>query len=648
MPRNRHYPYLSRFEVHRQPSEEGKNTTRLSPVPSIVLEVFRGLEDFACDDLLRRLPNGRLRADDIDTALHSSFLVLSNHASRTALETALPFVSGRHILVGRCRFPDALLERLANDRKLLATCRRRNINCRRRKQHKASHDVKEESSVEPCSTHEDAEPETHTDGGGTNGSFPTNSVERLENGAHASEEQLKALMQDFWVTNLMNFRAALKQWAKHMEDTGKLPTQVTQGKWSYRVSVDRSTYRLPSLTTTDLEGVLADCVWGTLNGSARRFNRPEMISHVVSLRSPDLGIRLVFVPWLGAIHGTAPSRGDLPTATNNLAQAWENNPPGSMMLMVKLDRFDDDDREGGSDVKTLSNDCVDAEEGEAYREATLSQNGSKASGEVSASTYPHRPSVDFDLVDSGTALARFRAYTLASLLPLDLANQDGTNKLQIWEPCVGSGSIAIELAYALSERLGSSLPITKATIFGSDIKADEVKRARIISRMSGWPVGVEQDGITIHFKQLELSELRSVGQDGSESDEVGDWFSACTLDGIVTDLPWGRRVLGHGALSSLYLRFVQACTWSLRPGRYALALTLEHKTLQRALREAEILARKRGQQWCMAVEQLSVEPASSAVEKQGVRQAQELQSIRIVGMKLRSYIFLLKKVPVSP
>ncbi|CAO1631783.1 unnamed protein product [Parajaminaea phylloscopi] len=639
LPRSGQHRLLLQLKAKLEGACTDTSNSPPSSLPRIVLEVFRGLEDFVIHDLANRLPNGQVDLQGIDTALHSSFLVLPPASSESALRTPLPFISGKHFLVASQRFPDDLLQRMAEDRRLLGTFKWRNKSGRKKKQRKAALAAQAgQGQVSGSLTNTD--PRSEVEGTPLDA---TPEVERLDDGSVKSEADLETFMQEFWRLHLPQFRQTLSVWCEHMKSEGRLP-DGPDSNWTFRVRVDRSAYHLPSLVTTDLERILADCVWTALNGPEIGPEDPEAVPHPVSLSTPDLDVRLHFVPWLGALDGSEGAEADLPTATKNFAQAWENNPPGSMMLLLKLDHVDDEDEDGSVESTGRGKDGARGDEpGEKVSSTRLT---------ASSRAFDHRPLVGLELRDGGTALARFRAYTLASMLPLCVSDeQAATDRLLIWEPCVGSGAIAIEMAHCLAEQLGTSIAAKGATIFGSDAAQDEIERAEAFSRLSGWPAGTARQGIKLKYKQLDIFDFAENGLDeasaGSQSPGTSDWFAPGTLDGIVTDLPWGRRVLGHGALSSMYLRFAQACTLALKPGAYALALTLEHKTLQRALREAETLARKRGQKWCMAIEELAVDPADSAIDRQGARQARELSGIRIVGMRLRPYVFLLKKVAVS-
>lgn len=632
--RNRKDSFVLELKPFSSPNYTEGRILETTETPPLVLEIFRGLEDFARRDFVTRLDISDEATAELRTALHSSYLLTPRSLSDSALQMPLPFVSGKYFLVGMTRLPDELTAKLSEERKLLGTFKWRNKSARQKKKHRR---VAEQSANDGGQATEENE-EGHEDR--AEEPSPAQGIQRLEDGITLSEARMKSIIERLWKDNVGEFHKVLDAWAKHLKSRGRLPSGKDT-RWSWRASVDRSAYHFPTLVTTQLEGVLADCIWRTFNGEAR-IDKGEYIAHPVSLKEPDLDVRLVFVPWLAAEEATPSNESDTATSRpKNFAQAWESNPPGSIMLTVKLEHTDDFENLTDSIV---SDSTRISGSRELLREASQS-----------SLALAHRPFVSNDLTEGGTALARFRAYSLASLLPIvrEDAGKTVSASLRFWEPCVGTGSIAIELAQMLAERKNMiSAPEQTITVYGSDVGEEEVKRAREISRLSGWPESVTRDGVRLRIEHLDLANLAtSATQEGDEATGLmglRDWFEPGTLDGVVTDLPWGRRVLGHGALGGLYLRFVQACVRSLRPGRYAVALTLEHKTMHRALREADGFARKRGEKWTMAIEELSLNDGeTSVVERQGQRQAMELEGIRVVGMGLRPYIFLLKKVPLT-
>lgn len=564
---------------------------------SVVLETFRGIEDYTLRDFLVRT-NGC--ADEaincIKTAVHSSHIIAPPKLASIALSSPLPFVHASYLYVASAALPEELLDQFIADRKILGTVKPSTAN---RKAKKAAHKRRGGKQGKGQAVDEDAREEGDTGAVGSSAPAPADSspsVERTPEGSVASEARLLDLITSLWRNNLARVVTAIKAWEQGMIDSGKLSFDAG---WTFRTSIDRSAYQFPTLVTCQLEKLVGEVVWETINGNVAATASPP---HPVSLTNADLDIVLKFVPSLRGdeagefdpMRAQRMIKGRSGSGPANLSQCWENNPPGSLLLMIKLND------KGG--------------------EGTLQ----------------HRPTIDHTLTDGGTSFARFRAYSLASMLPVPAPGPPTTaSPLRIWEPCVGTGSIVIELAAALRERR------LQADVFGSDIEADDVAMARRISEMSHWPEDTKQDGVTVHYKHMDLRDEKA----------TAEWIGRESLDAIVTDLPWGRRVLSHGALQTLYVDFINACLRTLRPHAYALVLTLEHRTLARALLQAEGLMRRRGGKWKMELEPLKLSTEGvpdivARVNKQGHRQADEAEGIRLVEMGLRPNVCLLRKTPL--
>lgn len=178
----------------------------------------------------------------------------------------------------------------------------------------------------------------------------------------------------------------------------------------FRASVDRTGLSLPTLKTADFEIVLGSMTWLWLNGDK---NVKEGPSWTVDLKEPDLDVVVKMLPgWGEAIE---------------LDPYWRtqmNNPPSSFLYLL----------------------CI-CQQSEAI----------------------HRPHLPIPIFQGGTPLARYRAYTLAAALPIVETRKQ---HLTIWEPCVGTGSIAIELDSTLAKRE------CEYTIFASDLFVEEIEKAR--------------------------------------------------------------------------------------------------------------------------------------------------------------------------
>lgn len=551
---------------------------------ALVLENFRGLEDFTLRDLQTRLGRTMIStAPPIKTAVHTGHLIIPQQLAQVVWQLPdLPFVSNKYVLIASKSLPEALLNQLLEDRQTLGTRKQSRVN--QKAKARAKKGVVAADSDKP--TKEKA----------------AELVERTSDGQVASEDRLLAFIQEIWSESAPAIDTALEAWKKYSIASGSL--SADNKRWSFRATVERSVYKLPTLVSSDICRHVGEHVWATLNGRLTVDDDPP---HPVSLKECDLDVVCSFVPWLGADKTVPVIREGEEKPT--YGKAWNANPPGSVVFMIKLP------------------------DGPLTPQASHRPTAAETKEESQA--------------EGSTALARYRAYTLASLLPLPIAPTAKAEKqLKIWEPCVGTGAIAIELCALLHERG------LRATIFGSDVEEENIAAARRVSRASEWQEGVSRDGVEVRYEHLDLKDeagaalFLDLPTTGEASRGEG------LLDGIVVDLPWGRRELSHGVLASLYAHFLQACLRTLKPYHYAIAVTLEHKTLQRALIEVEGVIRRRGHsRWMMKLERLvlnegEAEGEGSQVNAQGAKQADELGGARTVEMGLRPAVYLLKKVPL--
>lgn len=184
----------------------------------------------------------------------------------------------------------------------------------------------------------------------------------------------------------------------------------TEPKPRFRATVDRRGYSLPTLTTSQLAKELGELVWEWLNG---KTDLP-LGDWEVGLQQPDLDVTLKLLAGTGGSEAVDPH-----WATK------EFNVPGRFAYLIPIPQR----------------------------------------------TPPsNRPPVPNHLIHGGTALARYRAYTLATALPLP--NHDDQGYLRVWEPCVGSGSVAVELAAACARKRIS------CEVFASDLLTTEVTKAK--------------------------------------------------------------------------------------------------------------------------------------------------------------------------
>lgn len=265
----------------------------------------------------------------------------------------------------------------------------------------------------------------------------------------------------------------------------------------------------------------------------------------------------------------------------------------------------------------------------------------------------HRPPIPTDLLEGGTALARYRAYLMSLALPLP-HGQEQNDRLRILEPCVGSGAIAVELYAALEVRLAEGV---KAEILACDADQAEVGKAEQMFRLCGLPLPDADQAGSKNEATISLACLDS-GDPVALSSFVG---GSSSVDAIISDLPWGHRVSSHQQLSKLYPRLVDSFCCVLKPAGVALLMTAEHLLLRRACKALEAKVRKAGGGFVLDYVPLALDVPGGQVEgyaeerggqgedaeslAQAGREAAALnEGERTVDVGYRVYLCLLKKV----
>jgi RluA family pseudouridine synthase len=198
----------------------------------------------------------------------------------------------------------------------------------------------------------------------------------------------------------------------------------------------------------------------------------------------------------------------------------------------------------------------------------------------------HRPKdMPHHLVHGGTVLARYRAYILAIACPL--LSSPEQKHVRIWESCAGSGSLAVELRNALEQRGIAS------TMFVSDVLATEIEKCKEMFTLCS-PNWYANDDVKIE------------AVDATDAAACERFVGApSSIDTILTDLPWGRRVLSHATIAKMYPAFLHTFARMLKPGAIAFLMTAEPKTILRAVKAYEAEARKRNWTYILSVEEIN-------------------------------------------
>jgi len=125
----------------------------------------------------------------------------------------------------------------------------------------------------------------------------------------------------------------------------------------------------------------------------------------------------------------------------------------------------------------------------------------------------------------------------------------------VLDPMCGTGTILIERA-----------ALGPARLIGSDAFGEAMHEARM---------NVDASGVSAHLIQADARRLP---------------FASASLDKVLCNLPWGRRVLSYRAIRRLYKRFVPELERVLRPGGRAVLLTTQWGLMVSLVHRAPSLA----------------------------------------------------------
>ncbi|SNX85475.1 related to DRAP deaminase RIB2 [Melanopsichium pennsylvanicum] len=587
----------------------------------VVFQVFGGFEDFASREILSQalalLPYHSDPHAGTSSSIHSGHVVVSDpclatHSLEAYFNAKLGIAKTAYLLVASEEFPRDLAKELKHDKYVGGASKRAKWKAKELRKALAKKEGRRKVGTQKTNAGIIDKPVILRDEGvrkepeiaasqvaGQAASSRTDLQTNAENETEAdegapfpSEEKLLRLLDTIWERSRSQLDSAVAIWnGIYTSITGEqlLPSQRT-----YRASVDRATYNLPSLNSQIMERYVGELAWDYLNGRDTHLDAPT--NWKVDLEQPVLDITLKFFPGfgIGDEFEQELSSTDDPTLKSE----------GRIAYMLKL-----------------SNPCV---------------------------PFPRRPAGRNELLVGGTAMAEYRAASLALALPIpvertvkDGTKVDSTSPVRILEPCCGHGILVFETA-AMMEARGIT-----GDIFGCDVDDLVVNRAKQISTLAGFSPN-DSGKVKVHLRDLDATDRSSleafVGGKGS-------------MDAIITDLPWGKREKASQSLSKLYHFLLESWYGVLRTGGYIVTVTAEHKTLSRALSVFETNCRKKRSGSCLVMEDvrmLQVEGQDGVrgwedekVKKQGVLEAKRNDRMRKIEIGYHVYVFLIRKVAIQ-
>ncbi|KAK0524618.1 hypothetical protein OC842_005784, partial [Tilletia horrida] len=367
----------------------------------------------------------------------------------------------------------------------------------------------------------------------------------------AEEEQRLSRTLSAWT---QTFRAAGQASSSTHADTPAAPS-------TFRLTFERGHYSFPLIRSRDISKAISEQAWAWLtapgNGDSGRA------SWKVSLDHAQLDITLKLIPALWTHIGTADDE-DLPRRIRNC------NPAGSLAILFRLP---------SPPATTVP----------AYRQ--------------------NLPA--FNDLPNCTAMMRYRAaaLALAASLPSYTFSSSAPSAqpaVRILEPCCGTGGMAVELAVAIARKQqpvptsqhttssDSAASPTPVEIYACDIDYRFAKRSGEVFRASGFRTrdftlnvgGPSDDRPPAPSATAASSTITLINAhlDASSPNALSTFVHGPdSVDLILTDLPWGFRVLNQRKLISLYTSLLASFLPVLKPGAFVYLVTAGSSILIRAL-----------------------------------------------------------------
>lgn len=580
----------------------------------IAFQVFGGFEDFAQREILQQIaarqhqhPISALPAG-ISSSVHSAHVhiqveTLVAPALQAFMEARLAGVKTAYLLTARHDFPRELAAQLKHEKATGGTSKRSKWKAKELRKAIANGRRKVPTMVSNQDVQRQREKtaeeeENDLDFGNLHleeGNRSETTSEDAPRTTFASEIRLLQLLDDVWVSSTDQLDKALASWISIREATTGEGLRSEQ--LSYRATVDRATYNLPSLTSQSIERHVGELAWHWLNDANTTTAKWR-----VDLEQPLLDVTLKFLPGFGIADEFEKELDD--SDDPNLKSE------GQIVFMLKMP--------------------------------------------MPAVRHARRPEQRNEILVGGTTMAEYRAATLALALPLPI-ERSGTNGLQqdaslkplrILEPCCGHGSLLFETA-SLLEAKG-----LRGEILGCDVEEDTVHRAKKIGNLAGF--SEDGEAVQVRLQAVDVTQAEAleafVGGAGTIDSIITDlpwgkrerasqslsklyaaflqsWFSVLRTGGYIVAV-----TAEHKTLSRCLAVFETLC----RKKRYGAILKMQ---------SVEMLSHTDpGQSPDNDSFDALVKTEDDRVKQQGVLEAKRNSMMRKIEIGYHVYVFMIRKV----
>lgn len=619
----------------------------LVPCPTaLAFSVFPGLEDVAERDLQRVLRSysrlyGVKLSDSENTLafLHSGQVAVPPSQAATLLLRAwidgrIRSANGASLVVCEAEFPRSLARRLVLERQALGR------TSEQAKKFKRGNKAKSTPTLMDLvgGLHES----TNSFAAGTAAGTAATSSNASDDKAASSEVQgrlhldedlrnlplpeadMVQLVRQSWHSHDAKAHrdVALETWGEVRAAQGKAgpaPTARDGHGTPFKVSFDRGGYLLPTLRSPSVNPLLGETVWSWLNPGVSKGD--PGVTWPVQLTTAELVVHLNLVPnWLvRRLHGPSSTR-----------TSWSPDDVEALRRMA---------------AEPMTDAATDPPSGAVFISLELPQ----------PLVVAGRPELEPEVFGGGTLLRPDRAYLLAGLacLPTTSSDGKGTNVL---EPCTGWGRIPAELRQAFKDA-----GVENASIFASDIDPDSVARTEELLRrtqtiglevktythlldatkpepLGRWIAGEHVPDAEGQTRQMRLGAALPTLQhyDGRHAHKMthydtGQGLPAADLsqaDVVITDLPWGQRVMSSTQLRRFYRALLPSLLAVLKPGGRAVLMTAQYAMLDRIItdfglvqagkppqydtdRQLRTQAQRERQEWTLEKSLLALPPVGS-------------------------------------